>query len=476
MSTNIERLRYYERQYLQSSDFTDEQTYHLEMRRRLNLALHLWGIVKGLQLLYGEVIQGTPNQFYVSEGMAIDAYGREIIVPAKHLLSDDLATNRITGGGTYSVWIGYTLEQTTPPQAGFQRCDSKNQLTRCRESFQIFINSLATNPNPMEDPDPFGDLSDDPTKNPWLIHLGTINVDKLLNIAAAANVDRIYIGLRTQRIVAPHRAMAGYNVLDANAPLKPLTSISVRDNLFLEQNLVAGSDFVVDPQKVQPPPITSPPNTFPNPTGNVKIASDVFLQGNLYTHCDPTQPDLWHNLDECIRERILNSIPEIHIGSAPLQITTANVMDSSGGVTQSLDVPITTKLGQVDPSLTTITTSIASLHWLPGQQAVIASPPSSPPAGTGASPGNIGFFAASIPATTISGASTTAASPPFSTDGLQIDTSGQVSLVSGSNYTATVTCSVAPAYLVPSSGTTLYEVPIDFVLISYVVIFYPKTS
>ena len=51
MSTDIERLRYYERQYLQSSDFTDEQTYHLEMRRRLNLALHLWGIVKGLQLL-----------------------------------------------------------------------------------------------------------------------------------------------------------------------------------------------------------------------------------------------------------------------------------------------------------------------------------------------------------------------------------------------------------------------------------------
>src|ERR1700730_421709 len=380
LSTEIERLRYYERQYLQSSDFTDEQTYHLEMRRRLNLALHLWGIVKGLQLLYGEVIQGTPDQYYVSEGMAIDAYGREIIVPAKHLLSGDLETNKITGAGTYSVWIGYTREQTTPPQAGYQRCDPSNQYTRWQQSFEIIITSVTANPNPTEDPDPFGDLSDDPTKYPWLIHLGTINVESKQNITAATNADRIYIGLRTQRIVAPHRAMAEYNVLDANAPLDPLTSIKVRDNLILEQNLIAGTDFLVDPQKIQPTPVTSPPNTFPNPTGNVKIASDVFLQGNLYTHCDPTQPDLWLNLDQCIRERILNSVPEVHIGSAPLQFSPVGQVDSSGTVSVSAAVSITTKLPLVDPSLTTITTSIAGLHWLPGQQAVIASPPSSPPA------------------------------------------------------------------------------------------------
>jgi hypothetical protein len=459
MSTDIERLRYYERQYLQSSDFTDEQTYHLEMRRRLNLALHLWGIVKGLELLYGEVIQGTPYQYYVSEGMAIDAYGREIIVSAKHLLSDDLDTNRITGAGTYSVWIGYTREQTTAPPAGFQRCDMTNQYTRWRESFEIIISSLAANPNPTEDPDPFGDLPDDPTKNPWLIHLGTINVDKSQKITAATNADRIYIGLRTQRIVAPRHAMAEYNVLDANAPLNPLTSVTVRDNVFLEQNLITGADFVVDPQKIQPPPITSPPSTFPNPTGNVKIASDVFLQGNLYTHCDPTQPDLWLNLVHCIQERILNSVPEIHIGSAPLQFSPVGQVDSSGTVSVSAAISITTQLAQVDPSLTTITTSIASLHWLPSPQVVIGSPPSSTTA------------TSRIPATSMQATNT-----PSGTDGLQIDTSGQVSLVSGSTYTATVKCSVAPAYLIPSSGTAQYEVPIDFVLISYVVIFYPKTS
>jgi hypothetical protein len=469
MSTEIERLRYYERQYLQSADFTDEQTYHLEMRRRLNLALHLWGIVKGLQLLYGEVIQGTPDQYYVSEGMAIDAYGREIIVPAKHLLSADLDTNKITKAGTYSVWIGYTRQQTTPPQAGFQRCDAGNQYTRWQESFEIIITAVTANPNPTEDPDPFGDLPDDPTKYPWLIHLGTINVDSKQNINAAANADRIYIGLRTQRIVAPHRAMAEYNVLDANAPLDPLTSIKVRDNFFLEQNLIAGTDFLVDPQKIQPTPIASPPNTFPNPTGNVKIASDVFLQGNLYTHCNPTQPDLWLNLDQCIQERIVNSTPDIYIGSAPLTIGTQSFLDSSGTISASAAIPITTQLAQVGRM--TITTSIGSLHWLPGPQVVISSPPSSPP--TSPPVNNLNRFSleANPPAP-----GTVTTSPPSNTDGLQIDTWGNLTPVSGNNYTATVTCSVAPPYQVPSSGTTLYQVPIDFVSISYVVIFYPPTS
>src|ERR1700747_2053694 len=185
MSTEIERLLYSERQYLGSFDFTAEQTYHLEMRRRLSRVLHLWGIVKGLELLQGEVAQGAPQQFYVSEGMAIDAYGREIIVPAKHLLSDELSTNRITGAGTYAVWIGYTREPTTPPQSGYQRCGVQNQFTRWRESFEIMITPISTNPNPAEDPDQFGDLPDDPVKYPWWIHLGTISVDGTLAISSA---------------------------------------------------------------------------------------------------------------------------------------------------------------------------------------------------------------------------------------------------------------------------------------------------
>jgi hypothetical protein len=456
MSTDIERLLYSERQYLRSFDFTAEQTYHLEMRRRLSRVLHLWGIVKGLELLKGQIVQGAPDQFYVSEGMAIDAYGREIIVPAKHFLSDDLGSNRITGAGTYSIWIGYTREPTTPPEAGYQRCDLRTQFTRWRESFEILITAIATNPNPAEDPDAFGDLPDDPVKYPWWIHLGTINVDGSAAIAAATNIHRIYIGLRVQRIVAPRQAEAEYNILDANKPLHPLTSIGVRDNLFVEQNLIAGSDFVVDPKKIEPPPVTSPPATFPNSTGNIKIAGDVFLQGNLYCHCDLAHPDLWLTLDQCIGARIKSLVPEVFVGKVPVTFTALPSVDGSGGISATANVTITPTAQIVfDDSLNQITTSIAGVVGKSLQQ----------PSDAAGRSAKAHIFA-----------SAAGGNPPF-----EILTSGSLSPNDGSTgpvgtYNALLTCTVGPAQQVGSTGTTpaSFDVPVDTVFISYVIVLSPK--
>jgi hypothetical protein len=460
MSTEIERLLYSERQYLRSFDFTAEQTYHLEMRRRLNLALHLWGIVHGLELLQGDVVQGAQKQWYLSEGMAIDAYGREIIVSAKHLLSDDLHTNLITGAGTYSVWIGYKREPAMPPEAGYQHCDLKDQFTRWRESFEIRIFGLtAANPNPSEDPDPFGDLPDDAKKNDaekftWLIHLGTINVDRPGTIAKATNENRIYVGIRTQRIVAPRHAtpdfhVLGFSPIQANDPLKPLTSIAVTDNLFLEQNLIAGQDFVVDSAKIQPPAPASP---FPNPAGNVKIASDLFLQGNLYTHCDPTDPQQWLNLDQCIRERIKNSVPEVHIGAATVTFSAVPLTEGDKSTTlskRSDDVKIATQLAHVEKHK--VITSIAGVVWKPKQQVPTPSGPQL------ASAGHMSVLP----------------------EGFQIDTTAEVRLLSDSpgTYSVSLICTAGPIRQTKKSSDAppQFEVPIDSVSISYVVIFYPKT-
>ena len=46
----IVRVRYFDRQFLRPQDFTDEQTYHVAMRRRHNIAGHSWGILHGLAL------------------------------------------------------------------------------------------------------------------------------------------------------------------------------------------------------------------------------------------------------------------------------------------------------------------------------------------------------------------------------------------------------------------------------------------
>jgi hypothetical protein len=74
MSDVVVRDNYFDRQVLRTQDFTDEQAYHLAMRRKHNLAGHSWGIVHGLELTVNE---GSP---YLKAGVAVDGYGRELVV------------------------------------------------------------------------------------------------------------------------------------------------------------------------------------------------------------------------------------------------------------------------------------------------------------------------------------------------------------------------------------------------------------
>ncbi|MCA2507758.1 MAG: tail fiber domain-containing protein [Microcystis sp. M54BS1] len=79
MANPIKRLNYFNGQFLRAPDFTEEQTYHLEMRRRHNENLHTWGIADGLKLQY---TIGS-SQIEIAEGMAIDSKGREIVLVEK---------------------------------------------------------------------------------------------------------------------------------------------------------------------------------------------------------------------------------------------------------------------------------------------------------------------------------------------------------------------------------------------------------
>lgn len=79
MANPIKRLNYFNGQFLRAPDFTEEQTYHLEMRRRHNENLHTWGIADGLELQY---TIGS-SQIEIAEGMAIDSEGREIVLVEK---------------------------------------------------------------------------------------------------------------------------------------------------------------------------------------------------------------------------------------------------------------------------------------------------------------------------------------------------------------------------------------------------------
>lgn len=76
----IKRLHYFNGQFLKEPDFTTEQTYHLDMRRRLNRYLHTPGVAFGLKVTAGA------NQVTVDPGMAIDPQGRELIVETQQVL------------------------------------------------------------------------------------------------------------------------------------------------------------------------------------------------------------------------------------------------------------------------------------------------------------------------------------------------------------------------------------------------------
>src|SRR5206468_4973417 len=73
----IKRLHYYNQQFLVEPDFTDEQKYHVDMRRRMSRVLHTFGIAEGL-----DVQKSANQQVTVKAGTAIDSAGREIVLDA----------------------------------------------------------------------------------------------------------------------------------------------------------------------------------------------------------------------------------------------------------------------------------------------------------------------------------------------------------------------------------------------------------
>jgi hypothetical protein len=94
MNMAIKRLHYFDHQFLIKEDFTDEQNYHKDMRRRLNRLMHTFGIAEGLV-----VTKLSNNAVRVSPGVAIDSSGRELIVlppPEPPLPSQDVDLSNAT--------------------------------------------------------------------------------------------------------------------------------------------------------------------------------------------------------------------------------------------------------------------------------------------------------------------------------------------------------------------------------------------
>jgi hypothetical protein len=122
----VSRVRYFPGQFLRTPDFTDEQRYHLAMRRRHNIGHHTFGIVSGLVV---SLLDGLPT---VEPGMAIDGYGRELILVSRTPL-DMPAAFTARGTGILDVWISYQLVPAERAPTGYASCTEDDTTYRVVE-------------------------------------------------------------------------------------------------------------------------------------------------------------------------------------------------------------------------------------------------------------------------------------------------------------------------------------------------------
>lgn len=108
MPNTVKRLNYYDHQFLRVPEFTDEQNYHLNMRRLHNSLLHTWGIVQGLEVT--ATSGGTGTAVTVSAGVALDSTGRELVLPG----DKSLELGGESAGTTLYITITYDEQPSDP--------------------------------------------------------------------------------------------------------------------------------------------------------------------------------------------------------------------------------------------------------------------------------------------------------------------------------------------------------------------------
>ncbi len=153
--TDIERLNYYEGEFLGAVDFQAEQEYHRDMRRRHNLGQHTWGIVTGLELAQppngNTNSNGTEVDVYLQPGMAVDGFGREIVV----LNQAQLTTSMLSGyyssqpasPVTMYVWIGYQQNLLEPPSDACTSMNSTDAYARIQETYTLSVTQTDSPPS-----------------------------------------------------------------------------------------------------------------------------------------------------------------------------------------------------------------------------------------------------------------------------------------------------------------------------------------
>lgn len=171
------RVHYFDKQFLRVDEFRDEQLYQLALRRRHNNTQHTWGIVNGL------AIANEEGSIVVQPGLAIDGYGRELLLSSKYRVTaesfDDLESDRL------DLWLVYDRQNDGSSPEGYGECGSSPagaSSYRSTETPHVLIERpRINNVDPRKPPGvssdvlnaPVPPVSDDPDDE-WRVYLGRI--------------------------------------------------------------------------------------------------------------------------------------------------------------------------------------------------------------------------------------------------------------------------------------------------------------
>jgi len=320
-STDIERLNYYEGEFLGAADFEAEQEYHRDMRRRHNIGQHTWGIVSGLDLVQipnGGTANGSPAvDIYVQPGMAIDGFGREIVVLNKTQLTQDLFAPYVNantpGPQTMYIWISYAQLMLQPPSDPCVQMNQPNAFVRVQEAYaltawpdqngptddQIVVDGKSMAPPvqpdstppppapqpgdvilPYDDSVPYQEFSTDDSSLSWYILIGQVAWDPNTGLFeqrpdSVAATGREYAGNITAAIYSPGSSLAIRNrFAPLSLPKDPSdptsgqyyggVSVEVVGSLKVDRLLEAAQnvliDGVADPSNPKLSPLTIGPS------------------------------------------------------------------------------------------------------------------------------------------------------------------------------------------------------------------------
>ncbi len=132
---SFERNNYFYGKLLTSKDFQNEQRYMNDKRRLINRTLHGMGIVYGM-----DVVAADESAIILQSGMALDAGGREIVVPHTQVIKlstvdgyKDLKTDNVYLGIEYA-------ESKANPIYEMQESDVREQqYNHTKESFHLYL-------------------------------------------------------------------------------------------------------------------------------------------------------------------------------------------------------------------------------------------------------------------------------------------------------------------------------------------------